>query len=159
MCTQFWALQSEALSGIWFFMKFPGFQLRPLLRITNRTLYSGLQTEKLLPLFHWLSNAFDCVDHKKLWKALRRWEYQTISPVSSETRMWVKKQQLEPCIEQLTGSGLRKAYDRVVCCHPVNLTYMLSTLREMLVWMSFKWESKTGGKNNKNLTYGWYMKS
>ena len=27
------------------------------------------------------TKAFDCVDHDKLWKALR-WEYQTISPVS-----------------------------------------------------------------------------
>jgi len=30
--------------------------------------------------------------------------------------MWVKKQQLEPCIEQLTGSGLRKEYDKAVYC-------------------------------------------
>ena len=28
------------------------------------------------------SKAFDCVDHDKLWKALKRWEYQTILPVS-----------------------------------------------------------------------------
>jgi len=25
------------------------------------------------------------------------------------------------------GSGLRKEYDRAVCCHPVYLTYMQST--------------------------------
>ena len=37
-------------------------------------------------------------------KLLKRWEYQTILPVSWETYMWVKKQQLEPCMEQLTGS-------------------------------------------------------
>ena len=47
-------------------------------------------------------------------KLLKRWEYQTISPVSSETCMWVKKQQLEPCMEQLIGSRLRKDYDRAV---------------------------------------------
>ena len=28
------------------------------------------------------AKAFDCVDHDKLWKALKRWEYQTILPVS-----------------------------------------------------------------------------
>ena len=28
--------------------------------------------------------------------------------------MQVKKQQLEPCMEQLTGSGLRKEYDKAV---------------------------------------------
>ena len=38
----------------------------------------------------------------------------------------VKKQQLEPCMEQLIGSGLRKDYNRAVCCHPVYLIYMLS---------------------------------
>ena len=26
--------------------------------------------------------AFDCVDHNKLWKFLKRWEYQTTLPVS-----------------------------------------------------------------------------
>ena len=35
-------------------------------------------------------------------KVLKRWEYQTILPVSLETCMQVKKQQLEMEIEQLT---------------------------------------------------------
>ena len=39
--------------------------------------------------------AFDCVNHNKL-KILKRWEYQTTFPVSWETCMQVKKQQLEP---------------------------------------------------------------
>ena len=34
-------------------------------------------------------------------KLLKRWEYQIILPVSWETYMRVKKQQLEPCMEQL----------------------------------------------------------
>ena len=42
--------------------------------------------------------------------------------------MWVKKQQLEPCMEQLTSSGLRKEYDKAVYCHPIYLTYTQSTL-------------------------------
>ena len=28
------------------------------------------------------AKAFDCVDHNKLWKILKRWEYQTILPAS-----------------------------------------------------------------------------
>ena len=56
--------------------------------------------------------------------------------------MWVMKQQLEPCTEQLIGSGLRKEYDRAVCCHPVYLTYTLSTLCEMPAWMSYKLDSR-----------------
>ena len=38
--------------------------------------------------------AFDCVDHNKLWKFLKRWENQTTLPVSWETCRQVKKQQL-----------------------------------------------------------------
>ena len=34
---------------------------------------------------------------------LKRWEYQTILPVSWETGMQVKKQQLEPDMEQQIG--------------------------------------------------------
>ena len=39
----------------------------------------------------------------------------------------VKKQQLEPHMEQLTGSKLGKEYDKAVYCHPAYLTYMQST--------------------------------
>ena len=41
------------------------------------------------------TNAFDCVDHNKLWKILKRWECQTTWPASWETYMQVRKQQLE----------------------------------------------------------------
>ena len=47
---------------------------------------------------------FDCVDHSKLWKFLMKWEYQTTLPASCETSKQVKKQQLEPDMEQWTGS-------------------------------------------------------
>ena len=40
------------------------------------------------------AKAFDCVDHNKLWKFLKRWVYQTTLPVSWESCMQVKKQQL-----------------------------------------------------------------
>ena len=40
--------------------------------------------------------AFDYVDHSKLWKFLKRWESQTTLPISWETCMQIKKQQLEP---------------------------------------------------------------
>ena len=38
------------------------------------------------------------------WKFLKTWEYQTTLPTSRETCMQVKKQQLEPDIEQWIGS-------------------------------------------------------
>ena len=36
------------------------------------------------------AKAFDCVDHNKLWKFFKRWEYQTTWPASWETCMQVK---------------------------------------------------------------------
>ena len=46
--------------------------------------------------------------------------------------MQVKKQQLEPDIEQQTGSKLEKEYVKAVYCHPAYLTYMQSTSWETL---------------------------
>ena len=60
--------------------------------------------------------------------------------------MWVKKQQLELDIEQLTGSKLGKEYDKAIYCHTVYLTYMQSTSFEMLGWMSHKLESRLPGE-------------
>ena len=50
------------------------------------------------------AKAFDCVDHNKLGKFWKRWEYQTTWPASWETYMQVRKQQLELDTEQQTGS-------------------------------------------------------
>ena len=50
------------------------------------------------------AEAFDCVDHNKLWKFGKRWEYQTTWFASWETYMQVRKQQLELDMEQQTGS-------------------------------------------------------
>ena len=50
------------------------------------------------------TTAFDSVDHNKLWKCLKRWEYPTTWSASLEISMQVKKQQLEPDMEQRTGS-------------------------------------------------------
>ena len=55
--------------------------------------------------------------------------------------MQVRKQQLELDVEQQTGSKLGKEYVKAVYCHPVYLTYMQSTSREMLGWMKHKLES------------------
>ena len=45
--------------------------------------------------------------------------------------MQVKKQQLEPDMEQQTGSKLGKEYFKAVYCHLVYLTYMQSPSCEM----------------------------
>ena len=53
-----------------------------------------------------------------------------------------KKQQLEPNMEQRTGSKLGKEYVKLVYCHPAYLTYTQSTSCEMPGWMNSKLESR-----------------
>ena len=50
--------------------------------------------------------------------------------------MQVEKQQLEPDMEQLTGSKLGKEYVKAVYCHPAYLTYTQSTPCEILGWIA-----------------------
>ena len=63
---------------------------------------------------------------------LKRWEHRTTLPDSRQICVQVKKQQLEVNMEQQTGSKLGKEYIEAVYCHPVYLTYMQSTLCEIL---------------------------
>ena len=60
--------------------------------------------------------------------------------------MQVKKQQLEPDMEQQTGSKFGKEYIKAVCCHPGYLTYLQSISCEMPGWMTHKLESRLLGK-------------
>ena len=48
--------------------------------------------------------------------------------------------------EQLTGSKLRKEYDKAVCYHPAYLTDMQSTSCKMPSWMSYNLESRLPGE-------------
>ena len=57
-------------------------------------------------------------------KFLKRWEYQTTWPASWEICMKVKKQQLEPDMEQWTDSKLGKEYIKAVYGQPVSLIYV-----------------------------------
>ena len=58
---------------------------------------------------------------------LKRWKCQTTLPISWETYIQVKKQQLEPDMKQWIGSKLGKEYIKAIYCHPPYLTYMQST--------------------------------
>ena len=62
-----------------------------------------------------------------------------------------RKEQLEPYMEQLTGSKLGKEYDKAVCCHLVYLTSMQSTSWKIPDWMK-QVRIKTVGRNINNLT-------
>ena len=67
-------------------------------------------------------------------------------PASWKTCMQVKKQQLEPDMEQGNDSKLGKEYVKAVYCHPAYLTYMQSTSCKIPGWMNHKLESRLQGK-------------
>ena len=93
------------------------------------------------------TKTFDFVDHNKLWKILKEMGVpETTLHVSRETYVKVKKPQLEPDMEQHTGSKLGKEYNKAIYCHPTYLTYMHSTSCEMLGLMNHRLESKLQGK-------------
>ena len=67
------------------------------------------------------AKVFDCVDHNKLWKALKEIDHITCLL----RNLYVGQ---EATVRTLYGTtGLRKAYNRAVCCHYVYLAYTLST--------------------------------
>ena len=64
------------------------------------------------------AEAFNCVDHNKLWKILEMAIPDHLTYLLRNC-MWVKKQQLEPYMEKMTGTKLEKEYVKAVYCHPV----------------------------------------
>ena len=59
------------------------------------------------------ANAFDCVDHNKLWKILKEMGIQTTRAASWETYMQVRKQQLELDMEQQTVPNRKRSTSRL----------------------------------------------
>ena len=88
--------------------------------------------EKHLFLLYCLRRRFWLCGSQQTVKFLKRWEYQTTLPASWEICMEVKKQQLEPDMEQQIGSKLGKEYVKAIYCHPAYLTYIQSTSCKML---------------------------
>ena len=97
------------------------------------------------------TKAFDCVDHKKMWKILKEMGIPDHLTASWEICMQVKKQPLEADMKQQTGSKLGKEYVRAVYCHPAYLTYMQSMSWEMLGWIEAQAGIKIAGRNINNL--------
>ena len=73
------------------------------------------------------AKAFNCVHHKQTVESSERDNYQITLPASWAICIQVKKQQLEPDMEQLTGSKLGKEYVKAVYSHLAYLTCMQST--------------------------------
>ena len=60
--------------------------------------------------------------------------------------MQVKKEQVEPDMEQQTDSKLGKEYVKAVYYHPAYLTYMQSISCKMPDWRKHKLESRLPGE-------------
>ena len=72
-----------------------------------------------------ITKAFDCVDHNKLWKILKEVEIpeHLTCPLKN---LYAGQEATELDMEQKTGSKLGKEYIKAVNCHPAYLTYMQS---------------------------------
>ena len=66
--------------------------------------------------------------------------------------MQVKKQQLEPDMEQLTGSKLGKEYIKAIYCHPAYLTYRLLEYIKRNARLD-ELQTEITGRNSNNLIY------
>ena len=73
------------------------------------------------------TKSFDCADHNKLWKILKEMGMPDYLTCLLRNLYVGKKQQLEPDMEQWTGSKLGKEDIKAVYCHPAYLTYMQNT--------------------------------
>ena len=76
------------------------------------------------------TKAFDCMDHNKLWKFLKDMEIpDRLACLLRNLYAAVRnlKQQLEPDMEQQTGSKSGKECVKAASYHPAYLTYMQST--------------------------------
>ena len=67
--------------------------------------------------------------------------------------MHVKKQQLEPNMEQETGSKLGKEYVKAVYCHPAYLTYHAEYIMRNAGLEEAQAGIKVSRRNNNNLRY------
>ena len=96
------------------------------------------------------AKAFDCVDHNKLWKILKRWEYQTTWPASWEICMQVRKQQLKLHMDWFQiGKGVPQGCILSPCLFNLYAEYIMRNagLEDTQAGI------KIAGRNIKNLRY------
>ena len=91
------------------------------------------------------TKAFDYVDHNKLWKILKEMEYLTTLPASWEIYMQIKKQQLEPDMEQWLVPNWERITSRLYispCLFNLYAEYIMRNagLEEAQSWSQDCWE-------------------
>ena len=88
--------------------------------------------------------AFDCEDPNELWKIVK--EMGISDQLTHLLQKQIKKQQLEPDMEQWTGSNWGEEYSKSAYCYLAYLTYMQSTSWETLGLRKHKLESSFLGE-------------
>ena len=73
------------------------------------------------------AKAFDCVDHKKLWKILKEMGIPDHLTFLLRNLYAGQEATVRTDMEQQTGSKQEKEYVKAVYCHNAYLTYMQST--------------------------------
>ena len=73
------------------------------------------------------AKAFDCVDHKKMWKILQDMGIPDHPTCLLRNQYASQEATVRTRHEQQTGSKTGKEYIKAVYCHPAYLTYMQST--------------------------------
>ena len=109
-------------------------------------------TEKHLLLFYWLHQSLWLCGSQQTVGNSERWDYQTTCPAPWEICMQVKKQQLEPDMEQRTGSRLGKKYIKAIlslCLFNFYAEYIMRNTRLDEVQARIK----TARRNISNLRY------
>ena len=96
--------------------------------------------------FIYYTNAFDCVDHKQLWKIHK------VVEIPDLLTCLLRNLYAGPEAIVRTGHGtidwfkLGKEYVKAVYCYPAYLTSVQSTSCEKLGWMKHKLESRLLGE-------------
>ena len=88
------------------------------------------------------AKAFDCLDHRKLWKNLKDMGMLNHLTCLPQNLYSGQEATVRIDIEQQTGSKLGKKYIKAVYCHLAYLTYMQSTSCKMSDWMKQELESR-----------------
>ena len=92
------------------------------------------------------AKAFDCVNHKKLWKILKE------MGIPDHLTCLLRNLHAGQEATVRTGHGttdwfqIGKEYVKAVYCHPAYLTYMQSISCEMIGWRKHKLESSLPGE-------------
>ena len=78
------------------------------------------------------AKAFDCVDHKKLWKILQEMEIPDHLTYFLRNLYAAQEAKVRSGHETIDWFQIEKEYIKAVYCHPAYLTYMQSTSWETL---------------------------